>query len=279
MKAKKIAGITLLLLILTLGGYALGHYIGKACVNNNIGINSNLNKVLSTNATLNDGKDNNKSNSNKDTVTRVTKVKGKKEDSDSKKSIDYSKEINGLVVVSNYDNSFVIDLRYATENNFTGKPVYKTNVCALQKNTLSKLIAANDEFKALGYKIKIWDGYRPADVQKYFWSIVKDRRYIASPYVNGSRHNRGTAVDITLVDSKGNELEMPTGFDQFNTSAHRDNANISEAAKNNLILLTEVMKKHGFTTIETEWWHYDDEDSNKYPILNIPLEAFLKEEN
>lgn len=278
MKVKKIAGITLLLLVLSLGGYALGHYIGEACVNNNIGINSSLNKVLATNESLNDGKDN-QSNNNKDAITRVTKVKEKNENINSKRSIDYSKEINGLVVVSNYDNSFVIDLRYATENNFTGKVVYKTNVCALQKITLSKLIAANDEFKALGYKIKIWDAYRPADVQKYFWSIVKDRRYIASPYVNGSRHNRGTAVDITLVDSKGNEIEMPTGFDQFNTSAHRDNPNISETAKNNLILLTEVMKKHGFTTIETEWWHYDDEDSNKYPILNIPLEAFLKGEN
>ncbi|WP_238883109.1 M15 family metallopeptidase [Clostridium sp. YIM B02551] len=189
-------------------------------------------------------------------------------------SKDTTSDQSGLVPVLDYDESFVIDLRYSTTNNFTGKKIYPVDTCLLQKGTLDKLINANNDFKKLGYKIKIWDAYRPASVQVNLWNLVKDRRFIASPYVSGSRHNRGAAVDITLVDSTGKELEMPTGFDEFNTSAYRTNTNISDTAKKNLELLTSVMEKNGFDTIETEWWHYDDSEADNYPILDIPLEDF-----
>lgn len=178
---------------------------------------------------------------------------------------------NGLVPVADYDSTISIDLRYAGYNNFTKKPVYPVEVCMLQKNTLEKLIAANNEFKTHGYRLKVWDAYRPADVQKYFWSLVGDRRFIADPYLHGSRHNRGAAVDVTLIDEKGNELEMPTDFDEFSEEAYRNNPNVSAEAKKNVDLLTSVMKKHGFNTIETEWWHFDDSNADDYPIINIPL--------
>ncbi|GKX68059.1 M15 family metallopeptidase [Inconstantimicrobium mannanitabidum] len=188
--------------------------------------------------------------------------------------VTYGKPVSysGLVPVVDYDPSLKIDLRYATTNNFTGKVVYPKPVCLLQKNTLDKLIECNNDLKKQGYRIKIWDAYRPADVQKYFWSIVKDRRFIADPYLHGSRHNRGCAVDITLVDENGKELEMPTGFDEFSTAAYRNNPNMSATAKKNLDLLTSTMIKHGFKPIETEWWHFDDSEADKYPILNIPLD-------
>lgn len=249
MKAKKIFGILLIMILLVASGYELGYYLGNVYLKPR--------------------------NASEQRITLVTNLKEKNVEEEIKE-IDYNKELNGLVPLSNYDNSFVIDLKYATENNFTGKRVYKANVCALQKSTLNKLIAANEEFKTLGYKIKIWDAYRPSDVQQYFWALVKDRNYIASPYVNGSRHNRGAAVDITLVDKDGKELEMPTVFDEFNPKAHRDNPNMSQKAKANLELLTTVMSNHGFNPIQTEWWHYDDSEADNYPILNVPLENFLK---
>ncbi|MBU3209270.1 M15 family metallopeptidase [Clostridium algidicarnis] len=188
--------------------------------------------------------------------------------------IDYTKDLSGLVPINISEYDFVLDLRYATDNNFTGKKVYDAYVAVLQKDTLNKLISANEDFKALGYRIKIWDSYRPGPVQEQFWNIVQDRRYIASPYYNGSRHNRGTAVDLTLVDSKGKELEMPTGFDEFNTTAYR-NAIMTNSAKKNVDLLTEVMVKNGFSPIETEWWHFDDINADSYPIQNYPLSKFL----
>lgn len=178
---------------------------------------------------------------------------------------------SGLVYVVDVDPSILPELRYATTNNFTHTQIYPFTACLLQKNTMKKLQEANKEFKTLGYTIKIWDAYRPYDVQKYLWSFVSDSRFIANPNASGSRHNRGAAVDITLVDSNNNELVMPTGFDDFTEKAYR-NAPMSDEARKNLDLLTSVMKKHGFNTIETEWWHYDDADADSYPILNIPFE-------
>ena len=128
-------------------------------------------------------------------------------------------EIQGLVRVYDIDPTIVIDLRYATENNFTGKQVYPVSVCLLRKETARKLAAANAEFNKDGYRIKIWDAYRPPSVQKIFWELVPDERYVANPAQGGSRHNRGGAVDITLVDKGGREIEMPSDFDDFSEKA------------------------------------------------------------
>lgn len=183
------------------------------------------------------------------------------------------KEINGLVRVDDLDDTIQIELRYATANNFTGKKIYPASVCLLRKETAQKLVKANKEFRKMGYRIKIWDAYRPLQVQQILWDLVKDSRYVANPQ-RGSKHNRGTAVDITLVDSEGNELVMPTGFDDFSKKASRDYEGMTEEAEKNLNMMTEVMLDCGFTTIRTEWWHFDDKDWANYPLLDIPLDEF-----
>lgn len=183
-------------------------------------------------------------------------------------------EIDGLVKLKDMDSSFIIDLRYATTNNFTGKKIYPVDVCVLRKETAEKLVKANEEFKKLGYRIKVWDAYRPPYVQQIFWNLVQDNRYVANPKTGGSRHNIGTAVDITLVDNSGKELVMPSGFDDFSIRAQRSNPYISEEAKKNSKLLTDVMVMVGFKPIDTEWWHFDDSESSNYKIVDIKLERF-----
>lgn len=184
-------------------------------------------------------------------------------------------EIKGLVSVKAIDPSIKIDLRYATTNNFTGRVVYPVNVCVLQKSTAQKLKAANEKLKQKGYGIKIYDGYRPIAVQQYFWSLVPDSRYVADPKKGGSRHNTGGAVDITLVNLEGREMEMPSSFDDFSEKASRSSV-MSEKAKENVKLLTDAMVQSGFKTIETEWWHYEDSDCGKFPLLGVKLEEFLE---
>ncbi|WP_226037892.1 D-alanyl-D-alanine dipeptidase [Aquibacillus saliphilus] len=188
------------------------------------------------------------------------------------------KEETGLVNIKDIDDSIVVELRYATENNFVDKQVYKVEMPLLQKDTALKLKKANDLVKKSGYRIKLWDGYRPFDVQKIFWELTPDKEYLADPS-QGSNHNRGTAVDITLVDEALNEVEMPTGFDEFSNKAWRSYQNNSQEAQKNMELLTDAMVKSGFTTINIEWWHFNDKSAKSYPVLNIPLTDFKSKIN
>jgi len=178
----------------------------------------------------------------------------------------------GLVDVAAMDQDIVVDLKYAGQDNFTGQPLYRTSRCYLRQETADKLVRANREFQTMGYRIKIFDAYRPYAVQKMLWAKVakKYRPFIADP-AYGSRHNRGVAVDITLVDKAGGEVEMPTGFDQFGPACHRNYQGSSPAAMENRRLLTEVMTRHGFLPEDIEWWHFDDRDLLAAPILNIPF--------
>ena len=121
----------------------------------------------------------------------------------------------------------------------------------------------------------MWDAYRPVYVQRIFWSIVKDSRFVANPDNGGSIHNKGCAVDITLVDKEGKELVMPSSFDDFSEKAYRSNSNMNEEAKNNMQILTGIMLKSGFKVIDTEWWHFDDINSGKYNIEDVDLNLFL----
>ncbi len=186
--------------------------------------------------------------------------------------------INGLVRVQDVDPNILVELRYATEDNFTGKIVYPNEVCVLRESTAKKLANANKDLMEMGYKLKVWDAYRPVYVQRIFYEIVPDSRFVANPDKGGSKHNRGTAVDVTLVDMEGNELEMPSGFDDFTGKGSRSNKDISENAKRNVEILTNVMIKNGFTTISTEWWHYNDSDSDKYNIIDVDLDKFLDDD-
>jgi len=186
----------------------------------------------------------------------------------------YIRESNGLVNVSDMDSSFIFDLKYATNDNFTEIAVYPVDVCVLRRETALKLINANNEFKSLGFRIKIWDAYRPMYVQEIFWDLLHDERFVANPYKNGSRHNRGSAVDVTLVDIYGEELKMPSKFDDFSDKACRNYENIDDEECNNINFLTSVMKQHGFITIDTEWWHFDDSNYYDYEIVDVKLECF-----
>lgn len=168
-----------------------------------------------------------------------------------------------------------LDIRYATTNNFTGKKVYSHAECFLQEPAAQALKKVQEELQLQGLSLKIFDGYRPLSVQKIFWNLVPDPRFVADPK-KGSRHNRGCAVDVTLVKNDGTELKMPTQFDDFTEKAHAYNPTVSKEVAANRDLLQQVMTKHGFEILDTEWWHFDYKDWKNYPILDIPLEALLK---
>lgn len=185
------------------------------------------------------------------------------------------KEIDGFVLISSLDKDIDIDLKYATADNFAKKVVYPNSICALRKKTAEKLVSANAQLKKSGFKLKIWDAYRPLYVQKIFWNIIPDNRFVANPYTGGSIHNRGCAVDVTLENLDGTEVTMPSKFDDFTPNAYRANNNMSAEAKNNLDILTNCMTANGFITLDTEWWHFEDTDLKKYEVADIDLDLFL----
>ncbi|MBO1264426.1 hypothetical protein J3A84_05145 [Proteiniclasticum sp. SCR006] len=179
----------------------------------------------------------------------------------------------GLVRVMDIDASLSIDLKYATDDNFTGQRVYPEDAPALLAlETALKLKIANERFEKDGYRIRIWDGYRPRSVQDIFWNLVPDPRYVADPS-KGSIHNRGASVDVTLEDFQGNVLEMPTDYDDFSEKASRNYQGSSEKARENMLYLTRIMEESGFKGLPSEWWHFDDK-SRTYPLLDVDFAVF-----
>jgi zinc D-Ala-D-Ala dipeptidase len=161
-----------------------------------------------------------------------------------------------FVNLKDYSPDFVYDMKYATTDNFLKAKVYDCAECFLRLKTVKALIAANTEFVKRGYKIKIFDCYRPLDIQKRMWKIVPNPSYVADPS-KGSIHNRGGAVDITLVDANGKELDMGTTFDFFGIEASHHYSNFSQQIKDNRELLKTTMIQNGFNLLDSEWWHYN----------------------
>ena len=153
------------------------------------------------------------------------------------------------------DMGFVIDIRYATVDNFVKEVIYPCGRCFLKKQAADPLIALNEELRTKGYAIKLFDCYRPAPAQQKLWDKVPDRNYVAPPW-EGSMHTRGVAVDLTLTKKGGAELDMGTGYDFFGPEAHQGYAGLDPEAKANRALLKSSMEKAGFNAIRTEWWHY-----------------------
>ncbi len=152
---------------------------------------------------------------------------------------------------------FIIDMKYASDDNFMKQKVYECQDCYLRYKTIKRLIAANKDFLKDGYRIKIFDCYRPLDIQKKMWEIVPNADYVADPK-RGSVHNRGGAVDVTLVDvNTGNELDMGTTFDFFGEAASHKYENLSDEVKKNRAYLKKIMLKHTFRSFDSEWWHYN----------------------
>jgi len=180
----------------------------------------------------------------------------------------YAQEKTDMVNIKTFIPDIVLDIRYATTNNFTGKKIYQKACCFLRRGPAEKLKRVQAELKQKGLGLKIWDGYRPRKATQLFWDIIQDRRYVAHPS-KGSRHNRGAAVDLTIVDKNGKELLMPTKFDSFTQKAHRDYMDLPKAALKNRELLESVMVKHGFIPLPTEWWHFDDSEWKQYDMPDV----------
>ena len=161
-----------------------------------------------------------------------------------------------FVRLKDLSSDFVYELKYATPDNFLKQAVYDCGECYLRKSTAEALVKANEAFKQLGYRIKLFDCYRPLSVQKKMWKILPGTHYVANP-AKGSKHNRGAAVDLTLVDAQGKELNMGTPFDFFGKEAHHTYTQHSKEVLENRKLLKESLDKFNFKSIYSEWWHYE----------------------
>jgi D-alanyl-D-alanine dipeptidase len=181
-----------------------------------------------------------------------------------------SPAVNDTIFVNlkDYSSNFVYDMKYATEDNFLKAKVYDCAECYLRLKTVEALVEANKEFIKKGYRIKLFDCYRPLDIQKIMWKIVSNPQYVADP-AKGSIHNRGGAVDITLVDSKGGELDMGTPFDFFGIEASHGYVKLSEEVKNNRKLLKSIMIAAHFNSFDSEWWHYNLKSGLKDKVSNV----------
>jgi D-Ala-D-Ala dipeptidase len=161
-----------------------------------------------------------------------------------------------FVRLKDLSSDFVYELKYATPDNFLKQAVYDCGECYLRKSTAEALVKANEAFKQLGYRIKLFDCYRPLSVQKKMWKILPGTHYVANP-AKGSKHNRGAAVDLTLVDAQGKELNMGTPFDFFGKEAHHTYTEHPKEVLENRKLLKETLDKFNFKSIYSEWWHYE----------------------
>ncbi len=180
--------------------------------------------------------------------------------------------LNRLVDLEKYIPGIEIDIRYATNNNFLGTAVYPPNARAyLRLPAAIALKRVQEELNKKGLGLKIYDAYRPYSVTVIFWNKVKDTNFVSSPW-QGSRHNRGCAVDLTVIDLKtGKELDMPTQFDNFTAKARPDYKNLPKNVIANRALLFNIMAKYGFRKFPTEWWHFDFSGWENYFLMDLPF--------
>jgi len=186
-----------------------------------------------------------------------------------KNTVDLSQlQDTSFVRLADVSDDFVYDLRYATPNNFLKEQVYDCAECYTRVITAKALIAANTVLMKKGYRLKFFDCYRPHDVQFKMWKIMPNSQYVARP-TKGSIHNKGGAVDITLVSLDGEPVDMGTDFDFFGKRAYHDNLDLPKAVLAHRTLLKETMEQHGFWSIRTEWWHYNLKAASNAKIANF----------
>lgn len=172
-----------------------------------------------------------------------------------------------LVVVQPPAFDVIVQIAYATAQNFTGEPVYAQAGAYLHKEAAEKLKTAIHLAAIQGYKIKVFDAYRPTEAQWKLWNHTPDPNFLADPN-KGSPHSRGVAVDLTLVDASGAELDMGTEFDAFTPRSHHGNTEISATAQRNRLLLMGIMTTAGWDFYRNEWWHYQLFNSKQYQLLS-----------
>jgi D-alanyl-D-alanine dipeptidase len=177
-----------------------------------------------------------------------------------------------FVNLKDYSTEFVYDMKYATTNNFLKSKVYDCAECFLRLKTVKALIKANDKFIKNGYRIKLFDCYRPLDIQKKMWELVSNPEYVADP-AKGSIHNRGGAVDLTLVTLGGIELNMGTPFDFFGKEASHSYPFSDKKIMDNRKMLKKIMLQNGFIAFESEWWHYNLASAMTDKVANAKWEC------
>lgn len=179
-----------------------------------------------------------------------------------------------LVELTTLDPTLRLDVRYATANNFVGRPVYREARAFLQRPAAEAVLRAGARLREQGYGLLVHDGYRPWSVTKLFWDLTPPakRDFVADP-AKGSRHNRGCAVDLSLYDlATGQPVEMPSDYDDFSKKAHPDFTGGTEEQRLHRDRLRAAMEAEGFTVYEVEWWHFDHEDWREYPLLDLPFD-------
>jgi zinc D-Ala-D-Ala dipeptidase len=179
-----------------------------------------------------------------------------------------------LVELITLDNTIKLDIRYATADNFVGRPVYPQARAFLQKPAAKGVLAVHRKLKKQGLGLVIFDGYRPWTITKLFWDVVPDdkRKFVADP-AKGSKHNRGCAVDLSIYDLKtGQLIDMPSGYDEFTERASPNYAGGTEQQRSNRELLRRLMEDEGFTVNPNEWWHFDYKNWQDYAIYDISFD-------
>jgi len=171
-----------------------------------------------------------------------------------------------LVAIAPPDFDVDVTLAYATDANLTGRPVYRNAECWLHRAAAEKLAAAIALAKPLGYRLRIFDALRPVEAQWALWNVRPDPEFLADPR-HGSPHSRGVAIDLTLLDREGRELEMGTGFDAFTPLSHHGRTDIAAEAQRNRLLLMGLMTAAGWDFYRNEWWHYQLFDARRYPLV------------
>lgn len=179
-----------------------------------------------------------------------------------------------LVELKKLSPDIKLDIRYATNANLAGRPVYKEARAFLQRPAAEALLKVDKDLHKQGYGLLIFDGYRPWSVTKLFWDITpaENKNFVADPK-KGSKHNRGCAVDLSMYDlSTGQEIEMPGVYDEMSERSLPDYKGGTEKQREMRDLLMASMEAHGFTVYEYEWWHFDYKDWPSYRIGNIPFD-------
>jgi D-alanyl-D-alanine dipeptidase len=182
-----------------------------------------------------------------------------------------------LVELTRLDPSIRLEIRYATTNNFMHRPVYREARAFLQRPAAEALVHANQKLRQQGYGLLVFDGYRPWSVTKAFWEAATPEQrkigFVADP-AQGSKHNRGCAVDLTLFDLRtGAEVTMPSSYDEFSERAFPSYSGGDAEARSKRDLLRAAMEAEGFAVLPEEWWHFDFKDWKAYGIQNIPFAA------
>lgn len=167
----------------------------------------------------------------------------------------------------------IFDLKYATADNISGKPIYKEARCLLHPKAAECLERSIELAHIAGYRLRIFDAYRPQAAQYRLWEALPDPSYVMAP-TGGSNHSRGVAIDLNLVDSSGHDLDMGTGFDDMSTDSHPFTVGVDTAAQRNRLQLHAIMIAAGFIGIPSEWWHFELPHAESYPLIDDQFECY-----